>query len=229
MRGPRHIDVASQSDPILVRADGTYLYGFTSVVDDIAFGITHVIRSEDHVTKSGAQIQMFRALDAAVPAFGHLPLLVDATGGGLSKRTGSLAVADLRERGGRGACSLCAACAVVRGRARAPSRGCRRGFLAGRARKSLDSCRFRGLGPNRARADRAQGRGSRLLGLTAAQLPAEPWNDTTWRARLRGRPAWRVRLTWKEIPRPLVCATRTHRIKCLYVFPPAPRRPYRAM
>ena len=66
MRGPRHIDVASQSDPILVRADGTYLYGFTSVVDDIAFGITHVIRSEDHVTKSGAQIQMFRALDAAL-------------------------------------------------------------------------------------------------------------------------------------------------------------------
>ena len=112
MRGPRHIDVASQSDPILVRADGTYLYGFTSVVDDIAFGITHVIRSEDHVTKSGAQIQMFRALDAAVPAFGHLPLLVDATGGGLSKRTGSLAVADLRERGGDEGPAPCALLAL---------------------------------------------------------------------------------------------------------------------
>ncbi|MDP1748729.1 MAG: glutamate--tRNA ligase, partial [Reyranella sp.] len=99
VRGPQHIDEASQSDPVLVRADGTYLYSFTSVVDDIAFAVTHVIRGEDHVTNSGAQIQMFQALDAAVPAFGHLPLLVDATGGGLSKRTGSLAVADLRERG----------------------------------------------------------------------------------------------------------------------------------
>ncbi|MGQ0581861.1 MAG: glutamate--tRNA ligase [Reyranella sp.] len=99
VRGPQHIDEASQSDPVLVRADGTYLYSFTSVVDDIAFGITHVIRGEDHVTNSGAQIQMFQALDAAVPVFAHLPLLVDATGGGLSKRTGSLAVADLRERG----------------------------------------------------------------------------------------------------------------------------------
>jgi glutamyl-tRNA synthetase len=84
---------------VLVRADGTYLYSFTSVVDDIAFAITHVIRGEDHVTNSGAQIQMFQALGAAVPVFAHLPLLVDATGGGLSKRTGSAAVTDLRERG----------------------------------------------------------------------------------------------------------------------------------
>src|SRR5262249_60511329 len=50
VRGPQHVDEASQSDPVLVRADGSYLYSFTSVVDDIAFGITHVIRGEDHVT-----------------------------------------------------------------------------------------------------------------------------------------------------------------------------------
>jgi glutamyl-tRNA synthetase len=99
VRGPQHIDEASQSDPVLVRADGTYLYSFTSVVDDIDFAITHVIRGEDHVTNSAAQIQIFRALDAMVPAFAHLPLLVDAQGGGLSKRAGSLSVADLRERG----------------------------------------------------------------------------------------------------------------------------------
>jgi glutamyl-tRNA synthetase len=86
VRGPQHIDEASQSDPVLVRADGSYLYSFTSVVDDIAFGITHVIRGEDHVTNSAAQIQIFRALDAEVPIFAHLPLLVDAQGGGLSKR-----------------------------------------------------------------------------------------------------------------------------------------------
>ena len=99
VRGPQHIDEASQSDPVLVRADGSYLYSFTSVVDDIAFAITHVIRGEDHVTNSGAQIQMFRALGAGEPVFAHLPLLVDATGGGLSKRTGSLSVCELRERG----------------------------------------------------------------------------------------------------------------------------------
>ncbi len=99
VRGPQHIDEASQSDPVLVRADGSYLYSFTSVVDDIAFAITHVIRGEDHVTNSAAQIQIFRALDSAVPAFAHLPLLVDAQGGGLSKRTGSLSISDLRERG----------------------------------------------------------------------------------------------------------------------------------
>jgi len=99
VRGPQHIDEASQSDPVLVRADGSYLYSFTSVVDDVAFGITHVIRGEDHVTNSGAQIQMFAALGAPPPVFAHLPLLVDASGGGLSKRTGSLSVGDLRERG----------------------------------------------------------------------------------------------------------------------------------
>jgi glutamyl-tRNA synthetase len=99
VRGAQHVDEASQSDPVLVRADGSYLYSFTSVVDDIAFGITHVIRGEDHVTNTGAQIQMFRALEATVPAFAHLPLLVDAAGGGLSKRTGSLSIGELCERG----------------------------------------------------------------------------------------------------------------------------------
>jgi len=99
VRGAQHVDEASQSDPVLVRADGSYLYSFTSVVDDIAFGITHVIRGEDHVTNTGAQIQMFRALDAVVPIFAHLPLLVDAAGGGLSKRAGSLSIGELRERG----------------------------------------------------------------------------------------------------------------------------------
>jgi glutamyl-tRNA synthetase len=81
VRGPQHVDEASQSDdPVLVRADGSYLYSFTSVVDDIAFGITHVIRGEDHVTNTGAQIQIRTALGGAIPAFAHLPLLVDAAG-----------------------------------------------------------------------------------------------------------------------------------------------------
>jgi len=99
VRGPQHIDEASQSDPILVRADGSYLYTLPSVVDDIELAITHVIRGADHVTNTGTQIQLFQALGAQAPHFGHLPLLADISGEGLSKRTGSLSIADLRADG----------------------------------------------------------------------------------------------------------------------------------
>lgn len=99
VRGAQHIDESSQSDPVLVRADGTYLYTLPSVVDDIDFGITHVIRGEDHVTNTGTQIQLFTALGATPPSFGHFPLLTDAQGAGLSKRAGSLSLLELREQG----------------------------------------------------------------------------------------------------------------------------------
>jgi len=99
VRGPSHQDMASQSDPVLVRADGTPVYSLASVVDDIELGVTHIIRGEDHVTNSATQIQMFAALGAAAPAMGHLPLIADADGKGLSKRLGSLSVAALRDDG----------------------------------------------------------------------------------------------------------------------------------
>jgi glutamyl-tRNA synthetase len=99
VRGPRQIDEASQSDPVLIRADGSYLYTLTSVVDDIDFAITAVIRGADHVTNTGAQIELFKALGADVPNFGHLPLLSDAAGQGLSKRTGSISLGELRQQG----------------------------------------------------------------------------------------------------------------------------------
>ncbi|TWT02037.1 glutamate--tRNA ligase [Reyranella sp. CPCC 100927] len=98
-RGPQHIDESSQSDPVLIRADGSYLYTLPSVVDDIEFRVTHVIRGEDHVTNTGTQIQLFQALGAEPPAFAHLPLLVGADGRSLSKRLGSLSLADLRQEG----------------------------------------------------------------------------------------------------------------------------------
>jgi glutamyl-tRNA synthetase len=98
-RGPQHIDEASQSDPVLVRADGRYLYTLPSVVDDIDLRISHVIRGNDHVTNTAAQIQLFQALGATPPSFAHLPLLTDAKGEGLSKRLGSLSIAELRESG----------------------------------------------------------------------------------------------------------------------------------
>jgi len=99
VRGQQSVDTASLSDPVLIRADGSYLYTLPSVVDDIEMGITHVIRGEDHVTNSGAQVEIFKALGGAAPAFAHAPLLVGADGSKLSKRLGTLGVGDLREEG----------------------------------------------------------------------------------------------------------------------------------
>jgi glutamyl-tRNA synthetase len=97
IRGPQTVDLGSLSDPVLIRADGTFLYTFTSVVDDIEFAITHVIRGEDHVTNTGVQIDLFRALGAVPPVFAHHALL---TAGGdlkMSKRTGDLALKASRD------------------------------------------------------------------------------------------------------------------------------------
>ncbi|HEX7110345.1 MAG TPA: glutamate--tRNA ligase [Aestuariivirga sp.] len=99
IRGPSHIDTASQSDPVLIREDGSYLYTFCSVVDDIEFGITHIIRGEDHVVNAAVQIEITRALSGAVPAYGHHSLLIGADGAGLSKRLGSLSITAMRENG----------------------------------------------------------------------------------------------------------------------------------
>ena len=99
VRGHQTIDTASLSDPVLIRADGTYLYTLPSVVDDIELKVTHVIRGEDHVTNSAAQAEIFRALGAEVPNYAHTPLLVGADGSKLSKRLGTLAVSELREEG----------------------------------------------------------------------------------------------------------------------------------
>lgn len=99
VRGEQSIDTGSISDPVLIRADGSYLYTLPSVVDDIDAKITHIIRGEDHVTNSGAQIEIFEALGGPVPQFAHTPLLVGADGKGLSKRLGSLSMDQLREQG----------------------------------------------------------------------------------------------------------------------------------
>lgn len=98
-RGHAEVDTASMSDPVLIRADGLFLYTLPSVVDDIDMEITHIIRGEDHVTNTGAQIEIFEALGAKVPGFAHMPLLVGADGSALSKRLGSLAIMDMRADG----------------------------------------------------------------------------------------------------------------------------------
>ena len=99
MRGEQTVDIGSLSDPVLIRADGTPLYTFTSVVDDIDFAITHIVRGEDHVTNSAVQIQLFEALGATPPLFAHHSLLIGADGQALSKRLGDLSIESLRADG----------------------------------------------------------------------------------------------------------------------------------
>lgn len=98
VRGHCKYEAANLADPVIIREDGSYLYHLPSVIDDADFKITHIIRGEDHVTNTAAQIQMFEALGAQVPSFAHLPLLTGREGK-LSKRLGSLGVRELRTEG----------------------------------------------------------------------------------------------------------------------------------
>lgn len=99
IRGRQTVDLASMSDPVLIRADGSWLYTLPSVVDDIDMGITHIIRGDDHVTNTGAQIAIFKALGAKPPICGHHNLLTTESGEGLSKRLGSLSIHTLAKDG----------------------------------------------------------------------------------------------------------------------------------
>ena len=99
--GQRLVKLTAVSDPVLIRADGTPLYTFTSVVDDIATEITDIIRGEDHITNTGIQIDLFGALgfNPTRLGFAHLPLLTDSDGSKLSKRLDSLTLRSLRGDG----------------------------------------------------------------------------------------------------------------------------------
>lgn len=98
VRGPQRFDPATMSDPVIRRADGTWLYMLPSVIDDIDMGVTQVVRGEDHVSNTALQIQMFQALKAGLPRFAHAALLT-GNEGKLSKRLGSLGVDHFREIG----------------------------------------------------------------------------------------------------------------------------------
>jgi glutamyl-tRNA synthetase len=98
VRGDQHFDPALLSDPVVRRADGSWLYMLPSAIDDVDMGITHVVRGEDHVSNTAAQLQMFAALGAAAPTFAHAALLTGSEGK-LSKRLGSLGVAHFRALG----------------------------------------------------------------------------------------------------------------------------------
>jgi glutamyl-tRNA synthetase len=98
--GPRSIKLGTVSDPVLIRADGSPLYTFTSVVDDADFGITHIIRGEDHVSNTAVQIDLYNAIaKRPIPRFAHLPLISGGEGEKLSKRIGSISLRGMRRDG----------------------------------------------------------------------------------------------------------------------------------
>ena len=98
IRGHQRFDPATMSDPVIRRADGSWLYMLPSAIDDAEMGVTHVVRGEDHVSNTALQLQMFAAMGSAAPAFAHEALLIGSEGK-LSKRLGSLGVDSFREMG----------------------------------------------------------------------------------------------------------------------------------
>ena len=84
--GDTEFENALIGDFVIARADGSPLYNFANVVDDAHMRITHVIRGNDHLSNTPKQILLYRALDAAVPAFAHLPMVLGPDGAKLSKR-----------------------------------------------------------------------------------------------------------------------------------------------
>lgn len=100
VRGKVEFHGKDMSDPVLIRADGRPLYHICSVIDDIDFKITHIVRGEDHVSNSASHVQMFEALGATPPQLAHVTLLGDMSGGKLSKRKGSLGIQSLADEVG---------------------------------------------------------------------------------------------------------------------------------
>jgi glutamyl-tRNA synthetase len=100
VHGNISIPLNSVSDPVLMKPDGSFVYTFASVVDDIDIGITHIIRGDDHITNTAAQLDMFNALGGSNISFAHVPLLSSIDGQDVSKRTGSaLSVVNIRKDG----------------------------------------------------------------------------------------------------------------------------------
>jgi len=99
VKGPIEFPNAELDDLVLLRADGVPTYNFGVVVDDLDMAITHVIRGDDHVNNTPRQIHIFRALEAALPAFAHVPMILGADGERLSKRHGAVSVMQYRDEG----------------------------------------------------------------------------------------------------------------------------------
>ncbi|MGH7581158.1 MAG: glutamate--tRNA ligase [Gemmatimonadales bacterium] len=86
-------------DFVILRSDGSAIYNMAVVSDDIAMGITHVIRGDDHISNTPKQIALYRALDHELPVFAHVPMILGPDGKKLSKRHGATAVGDYQDQG----------------------------------------------------------------------------------------------------------------------------------
>ena len=99
VKGPISVANEELDDLVILRADGVPTYNFGVVVDDIDMGMTHVIRGDDHVNNTPRQINIYRALGAPVPHFGHVPMILGEDGERLSKRHGAVSVMQYFEDG----------------------------------------------------------------------------------------------------------------------------------
>lgn len=92
-------DAKELDDFVIFRSDGTPTYNFATVVDDAAMGITHVIRGDDHLSNTPRQVMVYEALEAPVPTFAHISMILGADGKKLSKRHGATSVEEYRDAG----------------------------------------------------------------------------------------------------------------------------------
>jgi len=99
IRGEIEFDSSVIKDQVLIKSDGTPTYNFACVVDDALMNITCVIRGDDHISNTPKQVLLYQALGLELPEFAHLPLILGAEGGRLSKRTGATAISDYRKAG----------------------------------------------------------------------------------------------------------------------------------
>jgi glutamyl-tRNA synthetase len=99
VHGPIVFHGKDLEDFVILRADGTPVYNFAVVSDDIAMRITHVFRGDDHISNTPKQILLYRAFEVPVPVFGHVPMILGADGKKLSKRHGATAVGDYQHEG----------------------------------------------------------------------------------------------------------------------------------
>ena len=99
VHGPISFHGKDLEDFVILRADGTPVYNFAVVSDDIAMRITHVFRGDDHISNTPKQILLYRAFGVPVPVFGHVPMILGTDGKKLSKRHGATAVADYQHEG----------------------------------------------------------------------------------------------------------------------------------
>lgn len=97
--GPIYVKADQLDDYVIIRRDGTPIYNFCVVVDDIFMKITHVIRGQDHVSNTPKQILLYRALGAQEPQFAHIPLILGPGGAKLSKRDAAVSVEEYRMQG----------------------------------------------------------------------------------------------------------------------------------